>query len=380
LEKGDRVRAYNQIKQLSKKHEIILCALNHKKLHPNAMDKLRPYCKSIHIYSFTKIELIINLIHGLLSHLPLQVAFFTNKKAKRFVNEVISSTNPDHIFTQLVRTAEFTRHLKDYKRTLDYQDSFSRNFEGRIEKVAWFLRPIIKREARMLIDYENEIFSSFDNKIIISELERESINHPYNFEIMIIGNGIDSHHFHPVESRPKFDLVFVGGMDYYPNIVAAKFLAAEIVPRIRKSIPGIKLLIAGAYPTREVQALESENVHIGGWYDDIRDAYSSAKVFIAPMQIGGGVQNKLLEAMSMGIPCISSPLSNSALKAEPGRDILIGYSADEYVGLAVGLLNNAEQSAAISEAGRRFVIENFSWEKSCDDLSEIFETGSVKSR
>jgi glycosyltransferase involved in cell wall biosynthesis len=84
--------------------------------------------------------------------------------------------------------------------------------------------------------------------------------------------------------------------------------------------------------------------------------------------------------MSMGIPCISSPLSNSALKAEPGRDILIGYSADEYVGLAVDLLINPEHASAISESGRRFVIENFSWEKSCEDLSDIFETGALKSR
>ena len=104
-------------------------------------------------------------------------------------------------------------------------------------------------------------------------------------------------------------------MSYPPNINAVVYIAEQIMPIIIKQIPNVKFLIAGATPTNDVKNLQSDNIHVTGWLDDIRDAYNESKVFLAPLQIGTGLQNKLLEAMAMKIPCITSSLANNAIGA-----------------------------------------------------------------
>ena len=113
-------------------------------------------------------------------------------------------------------------------------------------------------------------------------------------------------------------------MSYPPNVNAVMYIAKEIFPLLLKHKPDIKLLIAGATPTNAVKSLANANIHVSGWMDDIRDAYNESSIFLAPLQIGTGLQNKLLEAMSMELPCITSALANNALKACDGEEILIG--------------------------------------------------------
>ena len=106
--------------------------------------------------------------------------------------------------------------------------------------------------------------------------------------------------------KKKYELVFTGNMSYPPNVNAVEYIAKELMPLLIERKPDIKLLIAGATPANSVKALSSENILVSGWLDDIRDAYNDASVFLAPLQIGTGLQNKLLEAMCMEVPCITS--------------------------------------------------------------------------
>ncbi len=130
-EKGDKLRAFHQIKQLSKKHEIILCALNDGVLHEDAIPILSKYVKSIHIIPISKITIFFNLLSTLFSTKPLQVGYFYQKSAVAKVRKLISDTKPDHIFCQLVRVAEYVKGI-DIPKTLDYQDVFSKGIDRRL--------------------------------------------------------------------------------------------------------------------------------------------------------------------------------------------------------------------------------------------------------
>jgi len=118
-------------------------------------------------------------------------------------------------------------------------------------------------------------------------------------------------------------------------------------------------------------SLRSKLVEISGWMDDIRDSYSSAKVFIAPMRIGTGLQNKLLEAMSMKIPSITTPLANDALQAKDGAEILIGADATELANQIIELLSNEKLYEIVSQNGYNFVHNNHSWENATEKLNTI---------
>jgi len=360
-EKGDKLRAFHQIKQLSRHHDIILCALNDGTLHDDAIPVLKKYVKEIHIIPLSRITVVFNLIKALFSSKPLQVGYFYNKASARRIRKLIEESKPDHIFCQLIRVAEYVKNIP-IKKTLDYQDVFSKGFERRLPTAPFYLKPFLRIEYNRLLNYEREAFDAFDNKIIISQPDRDLIPHPDREQIVVVANGVDTEFFNPLQREKKYDLVFTGNMGYPPNIKAAEYLVNEILPHILPHKPNLKLLIAGASPHLRVKVLQSEQVIVSGWVADIRECYAAARIFIAPMQIGTGLQNKILEAMAMEIPCITSPLAFKALNATDGVDILVAQSPEEYAKQILLLFNDPEKSRQIARNGHDFVSKNYSWE------------------
>ncbi len=160
-------------------------------------------------------------------------------------------------------------------------------------------------------------------------------------------------------------------MSYSPNIDCAVKIVREIMPCILQRRPETTLLIAGANPTPVIRELQSKNVVVTGWMNDIRDAYNSARIFIAPMSTGSGLQNKLLEAMSMELPCITSSLVAGALNATTGIYILIEDDIEKFAERAVWLLENPASAQELALAGKSFVTANFHWESATARLSSL---------
>jgi len=372
LEKGDKLRAYHQIRELSKKNEIILCALNpDKKLNKQkAFAALQPFCRSINFIDIPFYRKLWNMGMAFLKGLPIQTGYFYNKSVSRKINKLIEEYKPEHIYCQLLRTAEYVLDIKIPK-TLDYQDVFSYGMKRRFTRASFLMKPFFKMEYNRLARYEENIFDLFDNKTIISVPDRELIPHPEKEKIHVIPNGVDWEYFSPVKREKTFELIFIGNMAYPPNIDAAEFLAKEIMPIIWKKLPDAKLLLAGASPHLRVKSLVSDKIKVSGWLDDIRDAYGSGKIFIAPMRIGTGLQNKLLEAMAMQIPCITTPLANDALQAMEGEQILIGNSAEELAECVLKLLENQELYSKLAVNGQQLVKKHFSWEEYTEQLHRI---------
>jgi glycosyltransferase involved in cell wall biosynthesis len=207
--------------------------------------------------------------------------------------------------------------------------------------------------------------------VIISVPDRDLIPHAQKDDITVIPNGVDHLFFQPVEHEKIHDLVFIGNMGYPPNVDAAVYLIEKILPLVRYEYPAVTVLLAGASPHARVKALASEAVRVTGWVDDIRDCYAGGRMFIAPLQIGTGLQNKLLEAMAMKLPCITTPLANSALGARENEEILVGSTPTELAGHVITLLKDNEKALQLSLKGRQFVIDNYSWERNTRKLEEI---------
>ncbi len=371
LEKGDKLRAFYHIKYLSKNNEITLFALNDSKVNKEkAFQALQPYCRSINFFDLSKFSILFNVLLAFFNGKPLQSGYFFSSRAKNRINKIISEAKPDHIFCQLVRVAEYVKN-QNIPKTLDYQDVFSKGVERRIQPASFYLKPLLKLEYKRLLKYENKIFDYFDNKTIISEPDRELIPHPEKDKIVIVMNGVDTDFFKPIDRKKEYDIVFTGNMGYPPNVNGVEFLVKQILPIVRRNKPEIKVLIAGANPDRKVIAVKSKNIHVTGWVEDIREYYAKARIFIAPMQIGTGLQNKLLEAMAMKIPCISSHLANNALNAKSGKEIKIGDSAEEYAQHIIYLLDNKDKADEIALNGYNFVLNNYNWEKATEKLEEL---------
>lgn len=372
LEKGDKLRAFHQIRELSKNNEIILCAINpiSDLDEQKAFSELRPYCLSVNFLKLPLLPRLWNMFMAFLTNKPIQVGYFYNGNVAYKVKKLIDQYKPDHIYCQFIRTAEYVKDI-DIKKTLDFQDVLSHGMKRRMKSASAIKAPIYKMEYNRLKRYENLAFDYFDNLTIISIPDKKLIQHPDKGKIEVIANGVDHDFFKPMPKRKAYDVVFTGNMAYPPNVDAACFLVNEIMPLVWKKYPDTKVLLAGASPTRKVCSLHSDKVTVSGWMDDIRDSYASSRIFIAPMRIGTGLQNKLLEAMSMMIPTITTPLANDALNAENNKEILIGETPKELSDNIISLLTNSALHEQISKAGYNFVHCNHSWENATKKLDDI---------
>jgi glycosyltransferase involved in cell wall biosynthesis len=303
------------------------------------------------------------------------VAYFHHAKAQRVIDRTIATYRPDHVLCQLVRTTEYVRGHHALPKTLDYMDTLSKGMERRTENARMFLRPLFRTETRRLIRYENLMFDLFDNTVIISAQDREYIYHPHRDSVTVIPNGVDTQHFTPQEQDAEYDLLFTGNMNYPPNIDSVIFLVQKVLPLVRKERPGTSLLISGVDPSPSVRDLARVDplVTVSGWVKDIRSSYAAARIFIAPMQIGTGLQNKLLEAMAMRMPCITSPLANNAVGAPVNDAILIGSTPEEYAAHILRLLSDAPERDRLAANGHRFVHERFDWDRAAEALEQLIE-------
>jgi sugar transferase (PEP-CTERM/EpsH1 system associated) len=369
LEKGDKLRAFNQIKQLAKHNEIVLCALNDnpKVSEQDAFRALQPYCQSVNFIKVTKPQILLGLIRAFFKGWPMQCGYYYNRKASKRINALIAKHKPDMLYCQLLRTAEYIRHA-DLPKAIDYQDIFSYGMKRRADIASFLTRPIYNMEYRRLKRFEAAVFDDFDVKSIISEPDRALFPHEKREEILIVPNGVDHEKYHPMEGKKLYDLVFVGNMSYPPNVNAAEYLADEIMPLVWKTLPEAKLYLAGAKPDPKVKKAACDRIIVSGWLDDIRTAYAQSRVFIAPMRIGTGLQNKLLEAMSMRLPAITSPLANASLGAKPDEEILIGSNAEELAQHIITLLTDKEKAERLAQTGFDFTNRVYDWGKATEIL------------
>lgn len=369
IDRGDKLRAFHQVRYLSRDHDVVLFSLAERP--PPADDRavLARYCKRVEVARLPRWRSLLYAARFPFNTLPLQINYFRSAGIRKRIAGLVENIRPDHIVCQLIRMAEYVKHCPCPK-TLDYMDAFSYRAEQRTAWHAPWLAPIVRLEARRVRAYERQVFDHFDHRLITTDSDRNRIDHPGRAGITVVPNGVDGSYFKPMDVPREFDVVFVGNMSYPPNIQAALTLVNDILPIVRASLPRCRVRIAGADPPARVRALASEAVSVTGWVDDIRACYASARVFAAPMETGTGLQNKLLEAMAMGIPCVASPLAGNALNAGPDT-IRIADTPGTFADALVTLLTGEAAAARQAENALAFVREHHDWNVTLNALGDI---------
>lgn len=366
LEKGDKLRAYYLIKGLSKYYDICLFAIHESEPNPEWINALSPYCSSIKTGVIPKWKSVLNLL--IPRRTPFQVSYFYNEKILQEIQDFADQSKANIMYCHLIRMAEYGRKINIEYKILDYMDAFSKGMERIKNQGVWWMRIPAYFEWQRLRKYENEVFELFNHKIIISEQDRNHIPHSKNSEIQIIANGVDFDYFQPKESTKKYDLLFNGNMSYPPNIASTLYTVEELLPIIKKKIPSITFFIAGAAPTAKIRSLATEGITVSGWMEDIREAFYSSRIMIAPMLISIGLQNKILQAMAMKIPCVISTMANNALGATHEKELFVANTPEEYSKYIHLLLTDKEKSDQIKRAALEFVHKKFNWDQAVKDI------------
>jgi sugar transferase (PEP-CTERM/EpsH1 system associated) len=374
-DKGDRLRAYYQIKHLHRHHEVYVVCLTDKEPAPEHRSHMAQYCKELYVIKHTKVQGILSVGKSFFNGLPHQVNYFHCPAMKASMEQLIKKHRIDVCFVQLIRLGRNIPFEAPCKFFLDYMDSFSSNFRKRAPLSKWYEQPVVEQEAERLTRYETEIASKFDAYSIISWADREKFDRVLAEQLQVIPNGVGErflkHNTNKAEKTKKYDLLFTGNMGYHPNVQACLFLVNKILPITEKKLGELKVCLAGTTPTASVLALENHRaVTVTGYVPDLRDCMITSRMFVAPLFSGAGLQNKLLEAMAMGMPVLTSPDTNEALRAQAGRDLLICRNEKEFADGIEQLLKHPNEAKKMGLAGRKFVQENYDWEASNRKLEQ----------
>ena len=365
LEKGDKLRLFHQLRHLSEEHEVILCCLSSKDATPEQREALSPWVHELHVYRLSWMRRLWRMAWAWASDKPFQVVWFTEPRIQRQIRDLAARCAPDVIFGQLVRCAEYVKDLHEVPKVLDYMDALSAGMHRRAhsDSTRWLrpLRWLFRSEGTRLARYESRVFDYFDAHSIISRNDRLLIPHRDQNRIELVPNGVDLSSFSPAENDTWTEpvLLFTGNMSYAPNVDAAQHLVRDILPLIQH--PGARIVLAGANPKPSIKALASDRVTVTGWVDDIAQEYRDAALFIAPLRIGTGLQNKVLEAMASELPCVLSPHAFAPLNLPGSGYAAVCHDAADFAAAIDQLLSSPDQAKSMARAAREAIQTSFAW-------------------
>lgn len=360
LDKGDKLRAYYQIKELSKNNTIYLLCTSDVAVSENELNQLRPYCKEIVVKKINKFQIALHLILSFFNKYPFQVNYFTNLSVKSLIGNWVRDKKIDLVYMQMVRMMNNIPHDLKVPVYVDYMDALSAGMNKRLAYTPFYFKWVVQSEYSKLVFAEKKCAERFNGFSIISKQDASQINS--NQLIDIIPNGIDQRFFDEHTSPKSYDLIFTGNMGYHPNVIAAVFLVKKILPILSKKGYSFKVCLSGTTPAKEVLNLKSSKVEVTGFVPEITDYLKQSSIFVAPMFSGSGLQNKLLEAMAMSMPVVTTDLANNALGAIDGESVVIANTAEEFADKIIELIKDSAKAESIGMNAQSYVRSNYNWE------------------
>ncbi|ODR80565.1 hypothetical protein BG842_03835 [Haladaptatus sp. W1] len=360
---------YNTAKILSKRHTVDLVVVNEDEEQPEHIQALQNQFNDVVSFNYPKSRFYLNTVSGLVSEKPLQSFYYHFDRVQEWVDD--HSATYDMVYCNHVRTAEYARDL-DVPVVVDFVDAISRNYAEAKDGASGVWKWLYSIDSDRLLEYERTLIEEVDRSFIISAEDREYITEDVALDDtpVVVPNGVREKLLDSAKAKrtdanddESQSIVFLGKMDYFPNEDAATFFANKVFPKIRKQCPDAVFEIVGMNPTEEVQSLgERSGIRVTGFVEEPMEYLNQASVVVAPMRFGAGVQNKILEAMALSKPVITTSLGLEGIDATDSVDIKV---ADDPGGLAektVELLNNRQQRTAIGNEARRCIVENYRWD------------------
>jgi sugar transferase (PEP-CTERM/EpsH1 system associated) len=363
--RGDKLKIYNLAKRLSKSHELHLLTFAQTEEDLGYKQELEKIFTKVHFVYLPKWRSAINCLQAAWDIKPLQVLYFQSSAMKRKLDEVLLADKFDAIHVQHLRLSPYLKDRKDLPRILDMPDAFSMYWERRMKaQHNPFLKIFGNIEHRRVLKYE-QIMKEYNLSLVCSAEDKEYLIAKHSIQnIDLLQNGVDLDTFKAGghDYNHNHTLLFTGNMDYAPNVDAVIYFVNDVLPAIRQRHPNVKFVIAGQRPIAKVQALASENVAVTGFIKDLAEVYNSASVVVAPLRFGAGTQNKVLEAMAMGVPVVCSNVGFKGLGIASGEGAIMQTDARSFADSVCQLLDSAALRQEVGKKGIRVITSSFSWD------------------
>jgi len=376
-DRGEKIRGWNLIQHLGRKYRLYYGCLIDDPADWQHVPRLKAFCAEFAAFGIDKRWQKLRALLRFRPGRPLMLDYYDHPALRRWARETLARERIDIVYIYSTAMAPYVLQIEGPRRILDMQDIDSEKWTQYAAQSRWPMSLVWAREGRTLLAYERTAAMACERTLFVSEQECRRFGElvpEARGRIDRLEQGVDLERFSPasVLDNPYPDaaprLVFTGNMDYWPNADAAVFFAREVMPLLAGRDPAPRFVIVGANPGPEVLALATlpgdgkgaaPNVQVTGRVPDVRPYVAHAAVSVAPLRIARGIQNKVLEAMALGRPVVASPQAFEGVRAEAGRDLLVGDGAAAIARLVAEVLDGAHPE--LGAAGRRAVEHGYTW-------------------
>ena len=380
---GAKARSYNLIRELSSRHEIYLITFGDPRKEKVKIRDMEKYCRQVEVVthldysSFAKkyTSLFVNLF----SPFPYTVKKYYSARMEERISSLIKREGFGLIHCDSLQVSLNLLNISPPPdKLLTEHNVESIILKRYYEKEGNFLKKMyVYLQWRKLKRYEESACQKFKGCVAVSDEDKRILEKMSSRnDIAVVSNGVDCSYFIPSTEKIKNNgLVFTGSMDWLPNEDAMLYFISEIYPRIKFDIPEVCLTIAGKNPSQTLLNLgkRDDSINVTGIVEDIRPYIAQAALCIVPLRIGSGTRLKIMEAMAMGKPIVSTSIGSEGIGVNPGRDIILADDPVKFAQKVVELLRDPSLCRRLGKAGKRLAEERYDWKSIAGNLDQVWK-------
>lgn len=377
--RGGKIRPFNMIRHLSASHEVSVVSLVRSEAEASEGAGLAEYCAHIDMGRVSDPVQTLRMVARLPTPTPSSMGYFYSPELARAVGERLARERYDLIFVHCSSVAQYVENVTGIPKILDFGDMDSQKWLEYAHYKPFPLSLGYRLEGHKMEQAERRLARRFDLCTATTRAEWETLQ-SYGTGVPSdwFPNGVDSGFFAPEpEDDANYDrdgIAFVGRMDYFPNQEAMFGFCADTLPRLRARRPNLTLTIIGADPSPAVRKLaELPGVTVTGSVPDVRPYLRRAALMIAPLNIARGTQNKILEAMAMGVPVVTSAIAAGGVDATAPEHFLVAEDSAGYASAVLRVLDDPVERRRLAAAGRARMLSHHAWDSSMRRLDGIIE-------
>jgi sugar transferase (PEP-CTERM/EpsH1 system associated) len=372
--RGDKITTWRLIERMRRTHSVHVVAFAHDERDEAAAGELRGMGFPTSTFRYRDRWARLRSLPLLLTRTPLTLGVYGSRALQAEVDRLAPQSDLAYAYSSSM--GAFLVPHPELPRVMHFGELDSDKWRQYAERSGFPMRGVYAREHRTLLEFERGVARSFAANVVCTPLEQQVFQREIpGAPCTVLRNGVDLAHFAPAwEGREPGRVVFTGVMNYLPNAEGCAWFVREILPLVRREVPGATFSIVGAHPTPEVRRLAAvPGVEVTGFVPDTRDWLRKASVSVAPLRIARGIQNKVLEAMAMGLPVVGTTCATQGVEGVPGRDFLVLDDPERFARAVAALLRQPERALDLGRAARRFVEGAYDWEVVFRPLDELLE-------
>jgi glycosyltransferase involved in cell wall biosynthesis len=381
LDAGAKVRAYYMLRHLAERHRVTLASLVRPTDRADAVGHLAGFCETVNTAPIRRSVFrdATALLTSLATGLPALILRDRSAAFRDLIGRLVAATSFDAIHVDQIKTAQHVAQVERLPRLVDLHNVYHEMIAGlaRLTKSLWRKR-LLQREAKTMARYECRVCRDFNEILAVTERDAAQLRamigpaRPVTAIPICVDPSEAPRIAVNADSRA---LLSLGAMFYPPNVDGVLWFVREILPRVRREVPDVRLRIVGPRPDRSILRAADGNaaIQVVGYAEDAAPGMAASAALVVPLRAGGGMRVKILDAMARGLPVVSTRLGAEGIAATDGENILLADGADAFAQAVVRLLRDVALRRRLAQNARQLIESRYDWRRRYDEVDAVYE-------